>query len=196
MKTHPTQFDVRENTASPRQHDSRLATDVHSDLIRTANATSTREFLHLMINLRPYPLTASYMPRHNARPQERETEASFSRSVKLPRCCEFQCPGSMDECANGLRSGCQDIGLANTGDSANRKYWSGSGVTVTARMRLDVRVTLGSDIGKGRRATLKIERRKMARCHYQNGCLFVRGKRRKVWVARWREDVILADRID
>jgi len=37
------------------------------------------------------------------------------------------------------------------------------------------------------------ERRKMARCHYQNGCLFVRGKRRKVWVARWREDVILAD---
>ncbi len=33
----------------------------------------------------------------------------------------------------------------------------------------------------------------MARCHYQNGCLFVRGKRKKVWVARWREDVILAD---
>ncbi len=33
----------------------------------------------------------------------------------------------------------------------------------------------------------------MARCQYQNGCLFVRGKRRKVWVARWREDVILAD---
>jgi len=33
----------------------------------------------------------------------------------------------------------------------------------------------------------------MARCQYQNGCLFIRGKRRKVWVARWREDVILAD---
>ena len=33
----------------------------------------------------------------------------------------------------------------------------------------------------------------MARCQYQNGCLFVRGKRRKMWVARWREDVILAD---
>jgi integrase len=33
----------------------------------------------------------------------------------------------------------------------------------------------------------------MARSQYQNGCLFVRGKRRKVWVARWREDVILAD---
>ena len=33
----------------------------------------------------------------------------------------------------------------------------------------------------------------MARCQYQNGCLFIRGKRRKVWVARWRENVMLAD---
>jgi hypothetical protein len=33
----------------------------------------------------------------------------------------------------------------------------------------------------------------MARSQYQNGCLFVRGKRRKMWVARWREEVILAD---
>jgi integrase len=33
----------------------------------------------------------------------------------------------------------------------------------------------------------------MARSQYQNGCLFVRGKRRKMWVGRWREDVILAD---
>ena len=33
----------------------------------------------------------------------------------------------------------------------------------------------------------------MARRRYQSGCLFKRGTRRKVWVARWREDVILAD---
>jgi integrase len=33
----------------------------------------------------------------------------------------------------------------------------------------------------------------MARSQYQNGCLLVRGKRRKMWVARWREQVILAD---
>lgn len=33
----------------------------------------------------------------------------------------------------------------------------------------------------------------MARRRYQAGCLFKRGKRNKVWVARWREDVILAD---
>ncbi len=33
----------------------------------------------------------------------------------------------------------------------------------------------------------------MARSQYQNGCLFVRGKRRKMWVARWREEVILTD---
>jgi len=31
------------------------------------------------------------------------------------------------------------------------------------------------------------------RRRYQTGCLFIRGKRRKVWVARWREDVITPD---
>ena len=31
----------------------------------------------------------------------------------------------------------------------------------------------------------------MARRRFQTGCLFKRGKRRKVWVARWREDVLL-----
>lgn len=43
MKTHPTQYGVRKNTASPRQHDLRLATDVHSSLIRTEQqALNTR----------------------------------------------------------------------------------------------------------------------------------------------------------
>ena len=31
----------------------------------------------------------------------------------------------------------------------------------------------------------------MARRRYQQGCLFVRGKKRKVWVLRYREDVML-----
>jgi len=31
----------------------------------------------------------------------------------------------------------------------------------------------------------------MVRCRYQDGCLFIRGKKRNMWVARWREDVIL-----
>lgn len=31
----------------------------------------------------------------------------------------------------------------------------------------------------------------VARRRFQSGCLFKRGKRRKVWVARWREDVLL-----
>src|SRR5271163_3408946 len=31
----------------------------------------------------------------------------------------------------------------------------------------------------------------VARFQYQTGCLFKRGKRNKVWVARWRESVIL-----
>lgn len=33
----------------------------------------------------------------------------------------------------------------------------------------------------------------MARRRYQQGCLFIRGKKRKVWVLRYREDVMLPD---
>ena len=33
----------------------------------------------------------------------------------------------------------------------------------------------------------------MTRPRHQDGCLWIRGKRRKVWVLRWREDVLLPD---
>src|SRR6185437_4196042 len=58
---------------------------------------------------------------------------------------------------------------------------------------LDMHATLENDIGKGGRANYSKERKRMARCHYQDGCLFIRGKRRKMWVALWREDVIQPD---
>jgi integrase len=35
----------------------------------------------------------------------------------------------------------------------------------------------------------------LARKRYQTGCLFKRGKRRKVWVGRWREDVLLDTKV-
>ena len=35
--------------------------------------------------------------------------------------------------------------------------------------------------------------KRMARRRYQNGQLLLKGKRQKVWVARWREDMIRAD---
>ena len=55
-------------------------------------------------------------------------------------------------------------------------------------------MTIGANLRteKARRAT----RERMwtvARRRYQSGCLFKRGKRRKVWIARWREDVIRPD---
>jgi hypothetical protein len=37
------------------------------------------------------------------------------------------------------------------------------------------------------------EMERMARRRFQRGSLVLRGTRRKVWVARWREDVILAN---
>jgi len=60
-------------------------------------------------------------------------------------------------------------------------------------MLLDARATLDSDIGKGRRTNSSKERKLMVRCRYQDGYLFIRGKKRKMWVARWRENVIKPD---
>jgi integrase len=50
--------------------------------------------------------------------------------------------------------------------------------------------TLGADARKCGRANGKDV---MARPRYQDGSLFIRGKRNKVWVARWREDLIRED---
>jgi integrase len=50
--------------------------------------------------------------------------------------------------------------------------------------------TLKTDARKCGRANGK---EPMARPRYQDGSLFIRGKRTKVWVARWREDVIGED---
>jgi len=58
---------------------------------------------------------------------------------------------------------------------------------------LDLRGTLVRDIGRGRRTNHSKERKRMVRCRYQDGCLFIRGKKRKMWVARWRENVIQPD---
>jgi integrase len=50
--------------------------------------------------------------------------------------------------------------------------------------------TLRTDARKCGRANGKEQ---MARPRYQDGSLFIRGKRTKVWVARWREDLIRED---
>lgn len=56
---------------------------------------------------------------------------------------------------------------------------------------LDSAITIISDAGKGGSAIQK--ERHMARRQYQNGCLYIRGKRPKQWVARWREEVLQSD---
>lgn len=55
-------------------------------------------------------------------------------------------------------------------------------------------MTIGANLHteKARRATRE-RTWNVARRRYQSGCLFKRGKRRKVWIARWREDVIRPD---
>ncbi len=57
-------------------------------------------------------------------------------------------------------------------------------------MLLDSKVTLIADTEQAKRA---IEGGTMVRRRFQRGTLFKRGKREKVWVARWWEDVINAN---
>lgn len=57
-------------------------------------------------------------------------------------------------------------------------------------MLLDIKATLIADTEQAKRA---IEGGTMVRRRFQRGSLFKRGKREKVWVARWWEDVINAD---
>lgn len=49
---------------------------------------------------------------------------------------------------------------------------------------------MSRDAVRGGRASGK---ETMARSRYQDGCLFTRGKRRKMWVIRWRENVLRPD---
>jgi len=61
-------------------------------------------------------------------------------------------------------------------------------------MLLDTRSTLKSDAEKAGRAIENLRKRgTMARRGFQQGSLFQRGTRRKLWVARWWEDVIQTD---
>jgi hypothetical protein len=85
---------------------------------------------------------------------------------------------------------CRATGLGNIGVSARTKYWHGSNVSAEMSMLLDSKATLVADTEQAKRA---IEGGTMVRRRFQRGSLFKRGKREKVWVARWWEDVINAD---
>jgi integrase len=55
---------------------------------------------------------------------------------------------------------------------------------------LDVSATIIADAERGGRVNRK---ERMTRPRYQEGCLWTRGKRRKMWVVRWRENVLQPD---
>src|SRR5271165_5049243 len=104
-------------------------------------------------------------------------------------CCSTSpSPGCTGACAKDHWRDSRPTASANTGASAKTKSTPGSKVRAEATMLLDTRATLGADIGKGGRVNGK---ETMARRRYQEGCLFMRGcAGRRVWVARWREDVL------
>src|SRR5229473_1075552 len=55
---------------------------------------------------------------------------------------------------------------------------------------LDAGATMIVDADRGGRVSRK---ERMTRPRYQEGCLWTRGKRRKMWVVRWRENVLQPD---
>jgi integrase len=55
---------------------------------------------------------------------------------------------------------------------------------------LDAGATMIADADTGGRVNRK---ERMTRPRYQEGCLWTRGKRRKMWVVRWRENVLQPD---
>jgi len=55
---------------------------------------------------------------------------------------------------------------------------------------LDASATIIVDAERGGRVSRK---ERMTRPRYQEGCLWTRGKRRKMWVVRWRENVLQPD---
>ena len=84
MKLRPTKFVVRENTASLRQHASRVASDTRSNIADfeeerpEAQPTSSRNAPSVKVPENPC------MPRRSTRPQAemRETDAIFSMCTK------------------------------------------------------------------------------------------------------------------
>ena len=194
MKPRPSQFGVRENTASSRQHASRLA--AHTIRARSTGPSAAPQ--DGMSFLSASPEESSFNSpndtAHNVATAGEERHENHLLTVHdVADCCRCQYLGSTDASESDPWNDYQVTGLESIGVFVRTKCWRGSIPNEETRMLLDARGTLRSDIGKGGRANHSKERKRMARCRYQDGCLFIRGKRRKVWVARWREDVILAD---
>ncbi len=69
--------------------------------------------------------------------------------------------------------------------------WSGNAASAKLRSG-EGRATLAAGAGNSGRVNRK-DGAQVARRRYQTGCLFIRGKRRERWIARWREPMIAAD---
>jgi hypothetical protein len=97
----------------------------------------------------------------------------------------------MAACESELSSDCQPTDSGSTGASTRKKCSRGCPDTGRIARRLDMRITLRSDAEQAKRTIYGGNR--MARRRFQLGSLFQRGKRPRVWVARWWEEIIKPD---
>src|SRR5262249_34944280 len=116
----------------------------------------------------------------------------YSAWRRSPNCCRCRCPGFTSERVGADAIAFQVFVWASTGDLRRPRCLPGcnGNVPVEVGQMLEIGVTLPADTGKGGRAT---ERNQMARPRYQEGNLVVRGRKRKRYLIRWREDVAQPD---
>src|SRR6516162_4017836 len=110
--------------------------------------------------------------------------------MKWQLCSRCHSPGYTLALEGAQPNTCRATALASTGVSAARISSTGSTVSAETDMHLDIAAKLADDARTGGRIT---ERKIMIRRRFQNGCLTIKGKGQKMWVARWRETVLQPD---
>ncbi len=133
------------------------------------------------------------MPRLNTRPQEgkEETTPIFSLFMKSPNCFRSPSPGYMSALAKDAENEFPVFALESIGDL--RQLTSPSGYSQNVQMITTMRANLSKLLVDARKSGRINGKDRMVRRCFQTGCLIRKGKRRKTWVARWREIVIQLD---
>src|SRR5216683_2797817 len=131
MKPRSNQPGARENTASSRQHASRLATDTYSNAI-CVEAENPQTWMSSPQSGAPAedfenPLHAAL--RHAATGGESRGESHFLTVHEVAALLQVPVSWVYGRMRKRSRTDCQATGLGNIGVSARTKYWNGSNVS-------------------------------------------------------------------
>jgi excisionase family DNA binding protein len=194
MNRRQIQFGVRENTASSRQHASRFA--VHPGPDEFSRRGEGKIQASVTNNDRPctgYEDAQHAATRPAATAKERRDENSLLTVQEVAELLQVPVSWVYERVRKRSpeRLPCYRLG----------KYWRFRELDLLAwieRQRVGREHPQIHDEGAAVVAAADSRGRvsregRLTRPHYQEGCLWTRGKRRKMWVLRWREDVMRPD---